>query len=518
MFVFPGGLAYIAARMNAHFPFWLQQILIWSYVIPAAWMMAFAVNLYVLIFFSVRRRRRMRLEIKRLRANFARTHDDGDLPPVTTQIPVYNEYNVIERCMRACAAMDYPRSLHTLQVLDDSNDATRDLIDRVAADLRTRGHRVDVFRRDNRTGYKAGALDAGMSANDDPFIAIFDADFVPPPDFLRRTVEVMVMKPDVGMVQARWGHLNETENILTRAQGIGIDGHFTIEQTARAWNELIMNFNGTAGMWRRQAILDAGGWEHDTLTEDLDLSYRAQLKRWKPYFLPDLVVPAEIPCDINAFKSQQFRWAKGSIETAKKLLPAVLSSRLPLFTKLQSSLHMTHYMVHPIMLWLSLMALPLLKFTWYASYSFQISMGLLFLILATIAPTVMYAVSQCALHPRPWRRLALLPLLSILGVGIAISNSQAVWEALRGRKSGFVRTPKSGDKKQAQCINYHFRMPKLAIAEVLLGLYCTLTSFEYYQDDRYWVVPFLLIYSIGFTWVGLLSVVHHLQAHRRLPA
>jgi cellulose synthase/poly-beta-1,6-N-acetylglucosamine synthase-like glycosyltransferase len=492
----------------------LQQVLIWSYVIPAGWMMAFAINLYILIAFSVRRRRQMRREIETLRTDFALRYTDADLPRVTTQIPVYNEFNVIERCMRACAAMDYPRHLHTLQVLDDSTDATRELIDRIAEELRAGGVRVDVFRRANRIGYKAGALDAGMSANNDPFVAIFDADFVPPAHFLRRMIEVMLMKEDVGMVQARWGHLNETENLLTRTQGIGIDGHFTVEQTARAWNDLIMNFNGTAGMWRRQAIEDAGGWEHDTLTEDLDLSYRAQLNKWKPYFLVDVVVPAEIPGDINAFKSQQFRWAKGSIETAKKLLPAVLASDLPLFTKLQSFLHMTHYMVHPIMLWLSLMALPVLKFTWYAYYSYQITLGLIMLIAATMAPTVMYAVSQCGLHHRPWRRLALLPVLSVLGVGIAISNSQAVYEALRGRKSAFVRTPKSGDASQKSKVNYQFRMPKLAILEILLGAYCMATTVEYFQEGRLWVVPFLLIYSVGFTWVGLMSVVHHLQAHR----
>ncbi len=498
-----------------HFPFWLQQILIWSYMIPAGWMMAFAVNLYILIFFSLRRRRKMQVEARQIRRDFRRRYNEDDLPAVTTQIPVYNEYNVIDRCMRACAAMDYPQDRHTLQVLDDSNDETRALIDRCAEELRGQGHKVEVIRRDNRVGYKAGALEEGMQVSSDEFIAIFDADFVPPADFLKRTVEVMMLREDVGLVQARWGHLNEDENLLTRTQGIGIDGHFTIEQTARAWNDLVMNFNGTAGMWRRQAILDAGGWEHDTLTEDLDLSYRVQLREWKPYFLMDLVVPAEIPGDINAFKSQQFRWAKGSIETAKKLLPRVMASDLPLFTKLQSSLHMTHYLVHPIMLWLAIMSLPVLKFTWYAYYRFEITLGLIMLILATLAPTVMYAVSQIGLHGRPWRKLMMLPLLSVLGVGIAISNSQAVWEALRGRKSAFVRTPKAGDAKSSdKKLNYHFKMPRLVIFELLLGIYCCITVIEYAQDDRMWVVPFLLMYTLGFTSVGLLSAIHHWKAHR----
>lgn len=501
---------------STHFPEWLQTIIITSYMIPAGILMVFGINLYMLLGLSLRRRYKMRREIVSLNEEFRKKFTDADLPPVTTQLPIYNEYNVIERCMRACAAMDYPKHLHTIQVLDDSNDQTIELVDRVAAELRSEGHLVEVVRREKRVGYKAGALDYGMEQTSDQFIAIFDADFVPPTDFLRRTVAVMMMKDDVGLVQARWGHLNEQDNLLTRTQGIGIDGHFTIEQPARAWNELIMNFNGTAGLWRREAIYAAGGWEHDTLTEDLDLSYRSQMSGWKPYFLVDLVVPAEIPCDINAFKSQQFRWAKGSIETALKLLPTVLRTDLPLFTKLQSVFHMTHYLVHPIMLWLAIMSLPLLTKTWYSDYSFEISAAMIMVIISTLAPTCMYTVSQVNLHKRPWARLCILPLLSVLGVGIAVSNTQAVIEAVTGRKSGFIRTPKAGDKKAKAAVNYHFKWPKLAILEILIGIYCLYTTHVYWVEEFLWVAPFLFIYGLGFTWVGTLSFAHHMQAHGKL--
>jgi cellulose synthase/poly-beta-1,6-N-acetylglucosamine synthase-like glycosyltransferase len=482
----------------------LQECLRWSYLLPSALLLLFGLNLYVLLGVSLRHLRRMRREVNELTRTFARDFTDADLPPVTTQVPVYNEMEVVERCLRACAAMDYPGGRHTLQILDDSTDGTRAIVDRVAADLRAQGQRVEVLRRAHREGFKAGALDEGMRQSPDTFFAIFDADFVPPPDFLRRTLCVLLQKPRAGLVQARWGHLNEDENLLTRTQAMGIDGHFLVEQRARAGGGWVMNFNGTAGLWRREAIEACGGWQHDTLTEDLDLSYRSQLQGWQAFFLPDLVVPAEIPSDIHAFKSQQFRWAKGSIETALKLVPAVLRGPLSVPAKIESLLHLCHYLVHPLMLWLALMSLPALRLTFAAPDSPWMAAALAFLFLGTFAPTAMYAVSQVQVARRPWRKLIRLPLLSLLGVGIAVSNSRAVWQAVRGRKSEFVRTPKRGDTDAQR---YAAPVSRIARLEVLLGLYCLFSAAVYARADHgLLAVPFLLLYGFGFTWVGCLSL------------
>lgn len=425
-------------------------------------------------------------------------------PHVVTQIPVYNEYNVVEKCIRAAAEMKYPAKKHTIQILDDSTDETSGLIDEVVAELSKKGKEVYVLRRNNRIGFKAGALEQGMEALPADFYAIFDADFIPPTDFLSRTIPILVARPGVGLVQARWGHLNTHQHFITRAQGVGIDGHFTIEQSARASNKLFMNFNGTAGILRHQAIVEAGGWSHDTLTEDMDLSYRMQLAGWTPWFVQDLVVPAEIPEDISAFKSQQFRWAKGSIETAIKLLPVIHKSSIPRVQKVQAFFHLTHYLIHPIMLWLALITFPVLIFTNLASnHWFRIFM-LVFVLLGTLAPSTLYIVSQKALYPKSFRQtLWMIPLLSFLGVGISLSNSRAVFEALSGKKSSFIRTPKRGDSSK---VDYGIRMPWLGLFEILLGIYCSFSFYKYVQMDRAWAIPFILIYSIGFTGVGILTL------------
>ena len=285
-------------------------------------------------------------------------HPEG-LPLVTTQIPLFNEANVAERAIRAAARIDYPCDRHEIQVLDDSTDETREIVDRTVRELQARGHCIVVLRRTDRTGFKAGALAAALRVATGEFLAIFDADFVPPPRFLRDTLPFFLADDRMGLVQARWGHLNADDSVLTRAQAIGIDGHFTVEQSARTFNGLLMNFNGTAGIWRRRAILDAGGWSADTLTEDLDLSYRAQLAGWRTHFLSELEVPGELPDGVAAFKSQQFRWAKGSIQTAKKLLPRLWRDRdRSVWVKIQATLHLTHYAVHPLMLVVALFTLP----------------------------------------------------------------------------------------------------------------------------------------------------------------
>ena len=489
----------------------LETALLVSYLIPAGILMLFGMNLYYTLFMFLTRYKVARREEDRIMSEFHRHFLSDDLPHVVTQVPLYNEYNVAERVMRAVTQMEYPAGRHTVQILDDSTDETRNLVDRTAAELRAAGHDIQVIRRPGREGFKAGALRYGMSQTHAQFFAIFDADFVPPQDFLLRTIPVMLVRQDVGIVQARWGHLNAERSMVTRAQGIGIDGHFAIEQPARAWNEIFMNFNGTAGLWRRHAIEDAGGWEHDTLTEDMDLSYRAQLAGWRPFFLFDLVVPAELPDNINAFKVQQFRWAKGSIQTAIKLLPRVFRSKVSMLAKIEAAFHMTHYVIHPLMVCVAFMALPVLEYTRFR-YSPAVFVVLFtLLIFSTLAPFTTYAVSQALLYENGWRRLRFLPFLTSLGVGIAVSNSRAVLEAVFGVQSAFIRTPKKGDKS-AQL--YVVRLSYEAILEILLGVYCFTTFFLFMHAHKYLVMPFLFLYAWGFTGVGLLSMFHFFQENR----
>ena len=477
------------------------------YFLAAFSLVVYGINCYVAIVLFTRRRagaeRAQREVIERFGDPMARP----EMPKVTTQLPVYNEYNVIGRVMRAACQMRYPEGKHSVQVLDDSTDETAGLIDQTATELRAEGHDIEVIRRESRVGYKAGALAAGMEATDAELIAIFDADFIPPEDYLLRSVPFFVDRPELGLVQARWGHINSSSSLLTRAQSVGIDGHFMIEQSARAWNGLFMNFNGTAGLWRRQAIDDAGGWHWDTLTEDMDLSYRAQLAGWSTAYLPDVVVPAEIPEDVTAFKSQQFRWAKGSIQTAKKILPLIWRTKEPLFKKIQAFFHLTHYLVHPLMLTLALLALPVLlslELSVDRATYLVLATGL---ILAMTAPSSLYVVSQRAAYPDWRRRLTVLPALVVIGVGVAVSNTKAVIEALIGHQSGFIRTPKRGDREMKR---YTVKLPWLALIELLVGLYCTVSLTFYLSEGKYLVGPFLGIYAAGFLFIGLLTLAQAL--------
>lgn len=437
-----------------------------------------------------------------------------DLPPVTTQIPIYNEYNVVERIMRAACSMHYPSHLHEIQILDDSSDETSSLVDRITQELCAEGHDVRVIRRNNREGYKAGALENGLKTAKGKFVALFDADFLPPPEYWVKTLPFFFDDHKVGFVQARWGHLNRNRSMLTRTQGIGIDGHFVVEQGGRDWNELFMNFNGTAGVWRRKAIDDAGGWQHDTLTEDMDLSYRVQLAGWTTRYLMDLVVPAEIPEDMRAFKSQQFRWAKGSIQTAKKIFPAVLRSEAGLFKKMQAFVHLTQYMVHPLMLLLAIGALPVLILNRMVFNPLIFGLFAVLIVAAMLGPNLLYVLSQNRLHKDWLHRLLFLPPLVVVGVGLAFNNSRAVYEALIGRQSGFVRTPKRGDCATKQ---YRVGLPWSAIIEVVLGLYCAVTFGFYVLNDKLLAGQFIAIYAAGFLFVGGMTLISHLPVRRVRP-
>lgn len=465
--------------------------------------MLYGLNAYVMVFLFGRRVRGKRAEQKLRTEEFLAAASEKGAeawPVVTTQLPLYNEYNVAERVIRAAARLSYPKGRHQIQVVDDSNDETMALVDSVAAELREQGVWIDVCRREDRSGYKAGGLKVAMESAKGEFIAIFDSDFVPESNFLERTVPLF-KDAETGLVQARWGHLNSEYSLLTRAQSVGIDGHFVVEQVARAANGLFLNFNGTAGVWRRAAIEDGGGWQADTLTEDLDLSYRCQLKGWKLEYAIDVVVPAELPETYSAFKSQQFRWAKGSVQTALKLLKTVFSSPSSLIVKTQSVFHLLHYLAHFMMFCLALLSLPLSFFVMrYPGLTASLFL-VIPLILATLGPSVLYLVSQRYLYPKTWwKRAVYLPGMVALGFGICISNTRAVLEAILGVKSGFIRTPKRGETETKK---YRTKMDWIPIVELTAAAYCCVTMYLFVSRGTPGGMIFFLFYGIGFFTVGL---------------
>jgi len=465
-------------------------------------LLLYGLNTYLILFLFLRKRKSNMASDAATEQQFD-AHFAGreDLPIVTTQIPLFNEINVAERVMRAVAAIDYPASRHEIQVLDDSDDETCALVDRVAEDLRQQGHWIEVFRRTDRTGYKAGALEAGMTVCKGEYIAIFDSDFIPQADFLRRTLPHLWADARCGLVQARWDHVNLKQSWLTRVQAMGIDGHFVIEQTARNRNGLFMNFCGTAGVWRRAAIDDSGGWEHDTVTEDLDLSYRAQLRGWRFHYLPNVLVPAELPPTYSAFKSQQYRWAKGTIQTARKLLPTVWRAPLPIFNKLQATVHLTRYALNLQMALIAVLVLPLMLSLGDAGVWFYRSVVFLCLLVpAAIGPSLGYMVCQYYEHPESWKtRLLSLPFLLVVGFGICLSNGKAVIDGFFSQDSTFVRTPKAGDKKLK---NYLVKRDLLPRIEIFFAAYCAVTIGVLVYLGYYALIPFVVIYTLGFGVVG----------------
>jgi cellulose synthase/poly-beta-1,6-N-acetylglucosamine synthase-like glycosyltransferase len=447
---------------------------------------------------------------RELKEAFCRNLPRRGWPRVTIQLPIFNERYVVERLITAACKIEYPKELLQIQVLDDSTDDSAEIARAASVKMRARGFNIAYLHRRVRTGYKAGALREGLKSAVGEFIGIFDADFVPSRDFLKETVPFFA-DPGVGMVQARWGHLNRDYSMLTRAQSIGIDSHFGVEQAARSWGGFFMNFNGTAGIWRKKAIEDAGGWQEDTLTEDLDLSYRAQLKGWKLEFAPQVVCPAELPVTINAFKSQQHRWAKGSIQTAKKNLGGLLRSDRSWLVKAQAFLHLTHYAVHPLMILVVLTSVPMLNSLWFSA---DLSLALLIFTLfclATCGPSTMYLFSQHLLY-RDWRkRIRYLPFLMCLGIGISVNNTKAILEALLGLKSGFIRTPKYGIHKRGERWQdkvYSIPFSPLSIIELCFGIYSSISLVLFLFFSHYFVSPFMLIYTAGFFYVFSLSVRH----------
>ncbi len=443
------------------------------------------------------------------------------LPRVTIQLPVFNEMYVVERLIDAVCRIDYPRDLLEVQVLDDSTDETCAIARACVERNRQKGHNVVYVHRENRYGFKAGALEHGLKLAHGEYVAVFDADFVPSPDFLQRTVPFFA-DDKVGMVQVRWGHLNRDFSILTQAQSIFLDGHFIIEHTARHRSGCFFNFNGTAGIWRKATIGDAGGWQHDTLTEDLDLSYRAQLKGWQFIFLPEVVSPAEVPVDMNAFKSQQHRWAKGSIQTAKKLLPTILRSNLPFAVKREAFFHLTNNMAYLLMVLLSvLMPLSMVVRFQHGLYG-TLFLDLPFCITATASVCFFYIACQREQGLGWWGRLKYLPFLMSLGIGLAINNAKAVVEALLNQQSGFTRTPKTGSEgKSIRAVKSSYRGRKnfLPVIELTFGLYFTGAAWFAVQSRIYTSLPFLVLFQVGFLYVGVMSLVQgRSRGSKVLPA
>jgi cellulose synthase/poly-beta-1,6-N-acetylglucosamine synthase-like glycosyltransferase len=431
-------------------------------------------------------------------------------PAVTVQLPIYNEMYVADRLIDAVCEMDYPRDLFEIQVLDDSTDETRDIAELAVRRHAARGFNIRHLHRIDRRGYKAGALAAGLQESTGKYIAIFDADFVPTKDFLMRTVPYLEQQPELAMVQARWGHINHDYSLLTKIQSIMLDAHFVLEHGGRNRAGCFFNFNGTAGVWRRDAIDDAGGWQHDTLTEDLDLSYRAQLRGWKFLFLPDLVAPAEVPVEMNSFKSQQHRWAKGSIQTCMKLLPQILTSKQPLSVKAEAFFHLSANFNYLLMSLLSILMFPAMWVRYNMGWTEMLLIDVPLFLAATLSVCNFYMVSQRELYS-DWRsRLKYLPFLMSIGIGLCVNNTRAVLEALFKKQSEFARTPKYGierDSDEWVGKKYHQSLGVQPLIELALGLYFTATVFYALINQIYGTLPFLMLFQVGFLYTGLLSIM-----------
>jgi len=460
----------------------------------------------------------------------------AQVPRVTVQLPMFNEGLVAHRIIDAACRIDYPTDRLQIQVVDDSTDDSADLAKQRVDHWAQQGVDIQYVHRTDRTGFKAGALENAMGTATGELIAIFDADFIPPCSFLKRTVHYFT-DPKLGMVQTRWSHINRDHSLLTRGQAIFLDGHFVIEHTARNRSGAWINFNGTAGLWRRQAIETAGGWQHDTLTEDVDLSYRAQLAGWQFLFLPWVACPAELPPEINAFKSQQHRWTKGSIQTAIKLLPALMRADLSKKIKLEAFFHLTSPMVYLYITLLAVLFYPAIALnlepfgrgTWYG-----LLLGLSLFGMGTVSATVFYIASQRAQKRSAWGTVAQMPLLMAIGIGIALNNAIACIEALVGHDSPFIRTPKynvsAGEATQAgpgktgitRVIPIPSMKRSISFMELSMGLYMLLcVGLSLHAEHTIVSTPFLILFAVGYLYVGSTSLWVHLrgrlESRRPLP-
>jgi len=432
------------------------------------------------------------------------------LPLVTVQLPIFNEQFVIDRLIEAVCAMEYPRERLEIQVLDDSTDETTEVAAATVARYAALGHPIVYIHRTNRHGYKAGALDAGLKVAKGEFVAIFDADFVPPPDWLMKVIHHFA-EPEIGMVQTRWTHLNRDYSMLTQIEAILLDGHFVMEHGARVRTGDFFNFNGTAGMWRIKAIADGGGWQHDTLTEDTDLSYRSQMAGWKFKYLPEVECPSELPIEMTAFKTQQARWAKGLIQTSIKVLPMMFKANVPRRIKVEAVYHLTANMSYPLMVIMSALLIPAMVVRFYQGWFQMLLIDFPLFTASTFSIAVFYVMSQRELFPKTWMKTFLyLPFLMALGIGLTVTNTKAVMEALFGIKSAFVRTPKyrvakKGEKSQAA--KYRKRLILAPWIELAFGGYFFVAILYTFTNQNYFTAPFLVLFVVGYWYTGLMSLL-----------
>ena len=440
------------------------------------------------------------------------------LPKVTIQLPLYNERYVVERLIEETVKMEYPKELLQIQVLDDSTDDTAPFAEALVERYHALGYPIEYHHRTNREGFKAGALQQGLKTATGDFVAVFDADFCPPPEFLKQTIHFFA-DPEVGVLQTRWSYFNREYSFLTRVEAMLLDGHFILEHGARSRAGYFFNFNGTAGILRKKMIDDAGGWQHDTLTEDTDLSYRAQLKGWRFMYLPGLECPSELPVEMHGFQVQQSRWAKGLTQVAKKLLPTIFRANVPLRLKLEAFLHLTPNISYPLMIVVSALLLPVMIVRFYMGPFQMLYLDLPLIVASFWSISLFYVVAHRELYPKDWKRsILLLPMLIAVGVGLTLINTRAVLEALFGVETAFARTPKYavGDRPvNLEVKKYRGRSGWLPYAEVAVGVYFLTMVVFAVQTYNYFAIPFLLLFVFGYWWAGFGTLYQEYQGRLR---
>ena len=477
----------------------VESAILGLYFLTLVILAVFGLHRYLMVFLYYRHRDRRALPAA----------PPESLPRVTVQLPLYNEMYVVERLLDSVCRIDYPKELLEVQVLDDSTDETVAIAEAAVERHRAQGLDVRYLHRENRHGFKAGALDEGLKLAKGELVLIFDADFIAPPDILMKTLGHFD-DPRVGMVQVRWGHVNRDYSLLTQVQSVLLDGHFILEHGGRNRSGRFFNFNGTAGIWRREAIADAGGWQHDTLTEDLDLSYRSQMQGWRFVFVQDVVSPAEIPVEMDGFKSQQHRWAKGSIQTCKKLLPRILASDLPTSIKIEAAFHLTANFAYPLMVLLSLLMFPAMVIRYNMGWYEMMIVDVPLFLGATMSVCSFYLMSQREIFGESWRsRVKYLPAVLAVGIGLSVNNAKAVLEALFGHASEFTRTPKyrveeAGDEWKQK--RYRGSLSLGPFAELLLGFYFTAMAYYAFTNGIWGTLPFILLFQFGFLYAATLSL------------
>ncbi|MCS7026822.1 MAG: glycosyltransferase family 2 protein [Bryobacteraceae bacterium] len=445
------------------------------------------------------------------------------LPRVTIQLPLYNERFVVQRLLENITQIDYPRELLQIQVLDDSTDETHPFTERLVNEYRAQGYPIEYHHRTNRHGFKAGALQEGLKTATGEFVAIFDADFLVPKDFLHRTIHYFT-DPKVGVVQTRWTYLNRHYNVLTEVQAMLLDGHFALEHPARFASGAYFNFNGTAGILRVKMIEDAGGWQHDTLTEDSDLSYRAQLKGWRFVYVPSVECPSELPVDTHGFQVQQFRWAKGLMQVALKLLGPICRSNIPLRLKAEAFCHLTPNISYPLMIVVSALMLPVMIVRFYVGWIEMLLVDLPLVIASFWSICAFYVIAQRELYPNNWKRaFVFLPALMSAGVALTLSNTTAVLEAIRGKQTSFVRTPKfaiadSKTKIKVDRKGYRSRAGLLPWLELAAGSYFLFMVLYAIDTFNFLAVPILLLFVGGYYWAGFSTLWEEYQNRQRWEA